>query len=153
MGVREDLVLSLLLVALVLAYAASAGNALFLGYWYVLGVPMMMLIPGLVFRVRALFLTGTTAAVVGSLVIYMALISNAGREGGLMGLGHLFSVPGMFVGAAVSAWLLRFRLKTSLPWILAGLAFLSVGFGFLICQVIVCNTVMFCGALSLPIGR
>lgn len=152
MGVREDLVFSSVLVALLLAYAASAGNALYLGYWYVLGVPIMMLIPGLILRARALFLTGTTAAVVGTLVIYMALISNAGREGGLMGLGHLFSVPGMLVGATVSAWLLKFRLKASLPWIVAGIAFLSVGFGFLICQVIVCNTVMFCGALSLPMG-
>lgn len=123
MGFRDDLVYSLVLVALVVAYASSTSSALYLGYWYVIGVPVMMLIPGLILRVHAMFLTGTTAAVVVTLVVYMAFASSMGREGGLVGLGHLFSVPGMFVGASVSGWLLRFRINASLPWIVAGLRF------------------------------
>lgn len=148
MGFRDDLVYSLALVALTLAYASIAGNALYLGYWYLVGVPVMMLLPGLALRVHPMFLTGTTAAVVGTLMIYMASVSSMSREGGLLGLGHLFSVPGMLVGASAAAWLLRFRVKASLPWIVAGIAFLCVGFGFLVAQMIACNTLMFCGALS-----
>jgi hypothetical protein len=110
-----------------------------------------MLLPGLILRARALFQTGTTAAVIITLLVYMAIVSSLGRDGGLVGLGHLFSVPGMFVGASVSAWLLRFRVNVSLPWIVAGVAFVGAGLGFMIAQVIVCNTVMYCGALSFGI--
>ncbi|MFJ2485351.1 hypothetical protein [Pseudomonas sp. NPDC087639] len=153
MGVREDLVCSMVLVTIVLVYASSAGNTLYLGFWYLMGVPVVMLLPGLMLRTRALFLTGTTAAALVTLLIYMAIVSSLGREGGLFGLGHLFSVPGMFVGASVAAWLLRFRVNASLPWIVAGFAFLGSGLGFMIAQVIVCNTVLYCGVLSFGAWR
>jgi hypothetical protein len=153
MGFRTDLACSIFLVILVLVYASSAGNKLCLGYWYLVGVPLVVSLPGLILRTRALFLTGTSAAAVTSLLVYMAIISSKGRDGGLVGLGHLFSVPGMFIGASVSAWLLRFRLNMSLPWMVAGVAFLTAGLGFMIAQVIVCNTVMYCGALSFGIRR
>lgn len=151
MSFRDDLVCSMVLVTFVLVYASSAGNTLYLGYWYLIGMPVVMLLPGVLLRARSLFLTGTTAAAVFTLLIYMAIVSSMGREGGLVSLGHLFSVPGMFVGASVSAWLLRGRINASLPWLIAGLAFLSAVLGFMISQVIVCNTVMYCGALSLGV--
>lgn len=86
-------------------------------------------------------------------MVYMAIVSSLGREGGLFGLGHLFSVPGMFLGTSVSAWLLRGRINASVPWIVAGFAFLGAGLGFMIAQTIVCNTVFYCGALSLGVWR
>jgi len=153
MGFKDDLVCSIDLIALALIYASIAGNTLYLGYWYLMGVPIIMLIPGLILRARALFLTGTTTAVIISLLAYMAIVSSLGREGGLFGLGHLFSVPGMFLGTSVSAWLLRGRMKASLPWIVAGFAFLCAGLGFMIGQMIVCTTVFYCGALSLGVWR
>ena len=148
MRLREDLLCSVILITLVLVYAATAGNTLYLGYWYLVGLPVAMLVPGLILRARALFLSGTTAAAMVTLLIYMAIIPGLGREAGLIGLGHLLSAPGMFVGATATAWLLRFRVNASLPWIVAGVAFLGAGLGFMIAQVIVCNTVMFCGAVS-----
>lgn len=151
MGFRDDLVCSMVLITLVLVYASSGGNTLYLGFWYLIGVPVVMLLPGLILRSRALFLTGTTAAAVVTLLVYMAIVSSSGRDGGLVGLGHLFSVPGMVVGTSVSAWLLRFRVNTSLPWIVASFAFLGAGFGFMIAQVIVCTTAMYCGALSMGV--
>ncbi len=148
MRFKDDLLYSVVLVTLVLIYASTAGNALYLGYWYLVGVSAIALLPGLISRAPALFLTGTTAAVSLTLLIYMSVISSLGRDGGLMGLGHLFSVPGMFIGTSISAWLLRFRLNASLGWIIAGVAFVGAGLGFMIAQVIVCNTVMFCDELS-----
>ncbi len=151
MGFRVDLVCSMVLVALVLAYASAAGNTLYLGYWYLTLVPIVMLLPGLILSARPLFLTGTTTAVVVTLLVYMTIVSSSGRDGGLVGLGHLFSAPGMVVGTSVSAWLLRFRVQARLPWIVAGIAFLGAGFGFLIAQIIVCTTAMYCGALSMGV--
>lgn len=153
MGFKDDLAYSIGLIALALLYASGAGNTLYLGYWYLMGVPMIMLIPGLALRARALFLTGTTAAVIVSLMAYMAIVSSLGREGGLFGLGHLFSAPGMFLGVSVSAWLLKGHINARLPWIVAGFAFLGAGLGFMIGQMIVCTTVFYCGALSLGVWR
>lgn len=147
-GLRDDLVYSMILVALVIVYASSSGNVLYLGYWYLIGVPVAMLLPGLMLSAQALFLTGTTVATIVTLVVYMAIVSALGRDGGLVGLGHLFSAPGMFIGVCISAWLLRSRVSTSVPWIVAGVAFLGAGLGFMIAQVIVCTTAMYCGALS-----
>ena len=151
MSFRDDLVCSMVLVALVLAYASGAGNTLHLGYWYLTLVPVVTLLPGLILRARALFLTGATAAAAGTLLVYMAIISSSGRDGGLVGLGHLFSVPGLVVGTSVSAWLLRFRVNATLPWVVAGIAFLGAGFGFIIAQTIVCITAVDCGALSMRV--
>jgi hypothetical protein len=66
----------------------------------------------------------------------MAIVSSSGRDGGLVELGHLFSVPGMVVGTSVSAWMLSFCVNRRLPWILAGCSFMGAGFGFMITQVI-----------------
>ncbi|KAE9647788.1 hypothetical protein EJA70_03660 [Pseudomonas sp. PB103] len=148
---RDDLAYSMVLVTLVLVYAAIAGNTLYFGYWYLVGAPALIVLPGLILRARSLFLTGTTAAAIMTLLIYMAAITHLGRDGGLVGLGHLFSLPGMFVGASVAAWLLRGRVNASLPWLVAGFAFLGASLGFMIAQMIVCNTVMYCGALSLEL--
>ncbi|WP_093543525.1 hypothetical protein [Pseudomonas sp. OV546] len=148
MRFKDDLLYSVVLAALVLVYASTVGNTLHLGYWYLVGVPALMLLPGMTLRAQAMFLSGTTAAVSVTLLAYMSVVSSLGRDGGLMGLGHLFSVPGMFIGTSISAWLLRFRLNASLVWIIAGVAFVGAGLGFMIAQVIVCNTVLFCDELS-----
>lgn len=148
MRFKDDLLYSVALVALVLVYASTAGNALYLGYWYLVGVSAIALLPGLILRARAMFLTGTTAAMSLTLLTYMSVISSLGRDGGLMGLGHLFSVPGMFLGTSVSAWLLRFRLNANLAWVIAGVGFVGAGLGFMVAQVVVCNTVLYCDALS-----
>jgi hypothetical protein len=148
MRIRDDLACSTFLVALVLVYASIAGNTLYLGPRYIIGVSVILLLPGLMLRARALFLTGTTAAAMVTLLLYMAIVTRAGREGGLVGLGHVFAAPGMFLGAGVAAWLLRGRIHASLPWVVAALGFLGGGLGFILAQLIVCNTPMYCGVLS-----
>lgn len=55
MGFKDDLVCSIGLIALALIYASGAGNTLYIGYWYLMGVPMVMLIPGLILRARPCF--------------------------------------------------------------------------------------------------
>lgn len=75
------------------------GDPLYRDAWYLLGVPVMMLLPGLILRTPGLFLTGTTAAATRSLLIQFSLP----RPDGLLAFGHLFSMPGMLVDIALSA--------------------------------------------------
>ena len=148
---RDDFTYSILLITPVLLYTSMGADLLYTGIWYLVGMPVAALVPGLILRAPALFLTGTTAATVVTLLIYMKIMSNLEHTEGLIALGHVFSVPGMLVGAGVSAWLLRYRVKASLPWIVAGIGFLGAALGFMVAQMIVCTTLMYCGALSLGV--
>ncbi|MFJ4371095.1 hypothetical protein ACIP1T_00585 [Pseudomonas japonica] len=150
-GRNNDLAYSILLISPVLLYANMGADPLYTGTWYLLGMPVAMLLPGLILRAPALFLTGTTAAAIASLLIYAKIMFSLARPDGLLVLGHLFSTPGMLVGTGMSAWLLRYRVKASLPWLVAGIGFLGAALGFMVAQIIVCNTLMYCGVLS--IGR
>jgi hypothetical protein len=148
-GRRDDLTYSILLITPALLYSSMGANALYTGIGYFVAVFVASLVPGLILRAPSLFLTGTTAAVVATLLIYMKIMSRFGHTEGMFVLGHVFSVPGMLVGAGVSAWLLRYRVKASLQWIVSGIGFLGTALGFMVAQMMVCNTLMYCGALSL----
>jgi hypothetical protein len=147
-GRRDDFTYSILLMIPALLYASMGANPLNTGIGYLVAVPVVVLVPGLILRAPALFLTGTTATAVATLLIYMKIMSSLDHTEGMFALGHVFSMPGMLVGAGVSAWLLRYRVKASLPWIAAGIGFLGAALGFMVAQMIVCNTLMYCGALS-----
>ena len=147
-GRDDDLAYSILLITLVLLYASMGADPLYAGSWYLFSVPLATLLLGLILRVPALFLTGTTAAAIVSLLIYMKIMLGLARPEGLLVLGHLFSMPGMLLGTGVSARLLRCRVKTTLSWLVAGIAFLGAAIGFMIAQMILCSTLMYCGALS-----
>lgn len=86
-----------------------------------------------------------------TLLIYMNIMASLDHPEGLFVLGHVFSMPGMLLGVAASAWLLRYRVKASLPWIVAGIGFLGAALGFIVAQMIVCNTLMYCGPLSIGV--
>lgn len=146
-GRRDDLAYSILLITPLIAYASTGADPLYTGAWYLLGVPVATFLPGLILRVPALFLNGTTAAALASLLAYMNIMFSLPRPDGLLALG-LFSMPGMLVGSGMSAWLLRHRVKASLPWLVAGIAFLGAALGFLALQMLVCTTVLYCSALS-----
>jgi hypothetical protein len=147
-GFKDDLACSILLFAPVFLYASVGADPFYSGAWYLLGVPVAALLPGLILLAPALFLTGTTAAAIASLLIYMKVMFSLARPEGLLVLGHLFSMPGLLPGTGVSAWLLKYRVKASLPWLVAGIAFLGAVIGFMIAQTILCSTLMYCGALS-----
>ncbi|CAK15337.1 hypothetical protein; putative membrane protein [Pseudomonas entomophila L48] len=148
-GRRDDLAYSILLIVPGLFYASMGANPLYIGSGYLIAVPVAALILGLILRPPALFLTGATAAAVATLLIYMNIMSRPGRPEGLTGLGHVFSVPGMLAGVGGAAWLLRYRVKANLPWIVASIGFLGAALGFMVSQMVLCNTLMFCGSLSI----
>jgi len=148
---RDDLTYATLMVTAVFLYSSMCADPLYTGLGYLLAVPAVTLIPGLILRAPALFLTGTTVTAIATLLVYMKIMSSLDHPEGMLGLGHMFSVPGMLIGAGVSAWLLRDRLKTRLPWIVAGVGVLGAALGFMVAQIVVCNTLMYCSALSLGV--
>lgn len=148
-GRKGDIACTILLLAPLLLYTSTGADPLYTSAWYLLGVPLAMLLPGVLLQAPPLFLSGTTAAAIASLLTYVMIISSLPHPDGLLGLGHLFSLPGMLLGAAASAWLLRYRVRAKSPLLVAGLAFLGAAGGFLVAQIIVCNTAMYCGGLSI----
>ncbi|WP_248919937.1 hypothetical protein [Pseudomonas entomophila] len=60
----------------------------------------------------------------------------------------LFSVPGMLIDVGMSDWLLSYPVKAHLPWIVVNIGFLGAAWGFMVAQMSLCNTLMYCGVLS-----
>ncbi|OUM34495.1 hypothetical protein B8W72_10860 [Pseudomonas putida] len=148
---RDDLTCAILMITAVLLYFSMGADPLYTGLGYLIAVPAVTLVPGLILQAPALFLTGTTGTAIVTLLAYMKIMSSLDQTEGMLALGHMFSVAGMLVGAGVSAWLLRYHLKTSLPWIVAGIGVLGAALGFMVAQMVVCNTLMYCGSLSLGV--
>jgi len=145
---RDDLVCSLLLTASLFLFVCLRGDTLYIGAWYYLAVPLATLLPGLIWRMPALFLSGSAIAAVGSLLLYMRAMASLQEPDGLLVLGHLFSTPGLLAGAVFAAWLLRSRVRVTLPWLVAGIGFFAAVLGFLLAQLLICSRVMDCGVLS-----
>ena len=125
------------------------GDPLYLGLWYYFVVPAVALSISFALRSSPLFLTGVSLAIVATLLTYMSINWRAARPEGLLGLGHLFSLPGLVIGLIVGAHLSK---STNRPVIALLLGLLAALAGFLFNQLMVCNTVMWCGPLSIVRG-
>lgn len=146
----DDMFLAVFISLLVIFLSWIKGDALYLGIWYYITVPAVILSLCAVIRPAPLFLTGASLGIAITLLCVMSVNWSSSRPEGLLGLGHVFSLPGAIVGvllAAVAAKKNHVRLYYIS--LLMGLGGLLVG--YLINQVVVCNTVMWCGLLSIPV--
>ena len=145
-----DAVLAAVVAFTVVLIVIVKGDALYLGLWYYFVVPVILLGPCTALRAKPLFLFGASLALSITLIFYMAVNWRAARPEGLLGLGHVSSLPGALLGAIIAAVLLRRYVSASQVFaLLAGFAGFIVG--FFINQLLICNTVMWCGPLSLPL--
>ena len=129
---------------------ALKGDALYVGLWYYVAVPVVMLGVCAAFRPAPLFLFGVACAIAISMLALMSVNWRAARPEGLLGLGHLFSLPAAFVVVAATALVARRKqIVRPIPAFLLGLG--ACGGGYFIGQLLVCNTLMWCGPMSLPI--
>jgi len=139
-----------LLVAFIVGVARLlSGDPLYMGGWYYFVVPIAAIAIGVMARAKPLFLLGTSLAASVTLLVYAAINLSLARPEGLLALGHLFSLPGAAAGTLIGAFLSR---RLSRPISVLALGFTGTLVGFFLSQLVVCNTVMWCGALSLPIG-
>lgn len=126
------------------------GDALYIGVWYYLAVPIVVLGICAAFRLAPFFLFGTSLAIAISMLAVMSVNWRASRPEGLLGLGHLFSLPGAFVGVIAGSFIAR-KLEVVNPFFAFLLGVAGFGAGYFVNQLLVCNTVVWCGPLSLPI--
>lgn len=126
------------------------GDPLYLGVWYYLVVPFVIV--GICFAIRPapMFLTGAATAITTSLLAVMVVNWTAAKPEGLLGLGHIFSLPGGVMAAIVSAFFARSTAGAK-PVKQFALGFVGFGLGYFVNQLVVCNTVMWCGFLSAPV--
>ena len=141
-----DVTIAFGLGAIVLAVTAVRGDPIYAGVWYYLlaWVGLVGLVQ--IARVPPLFSAGASAALVASFLFYWAWQASLQRPDGLLGLGHLFSLPGLAVAAVIAAVSVRRRQLG--PISAFGIAFFSCCAGFGLAQVAVCRAMMYCGTLT-----
>ncbi|WP_163940537.1 hypothetical protein [Pseudomonas brassicae] len=132
-----------MLITPMLIYAAGQAS-----FWYLAALPVAVLLLGMLLRMPGLFVTGCTVASLAALLGYLIATSGHGGQAVFLWLGYIFSAPGMLVGIVVAAWLLKRRARTAGAWRVAGTGLLGAGAGFMLPQMIVCNTQLYCGVLS-----
>ena len=121
------------------------GDLLYVGTWYYFVVPITAIAIGVIARAKPLFLLGTSLAVSLTLLIYAAVNLSLARPEGFLALGHLFSLPGAAIGTLIGAFLSR-RLSNQISAMALG--FIRTLVGFVINQLVVCNSLVSCGAIS-----
>jgi hypothetical protein len=124
----------------------TTGDPLFFGLWYYLIIPIVIIGTGMLMRAPPPYLTGASLAVAAAFLVYMMVNYTATRPEGLLGLGHLFSLPGGMIGHLLGVVLSK-RQTGAIPVLAFGV--LGWGIGFFVNNLVICNTLMYCGPLSL----
>lgn len=141
-----DIALALGLGAVLLTVVFVFGDPAYLGPWYYLlawGGLIGLIQIG---KAPPLSTLGGTTALTATFLGYWAWQASLPRPEGLLGLGHLFSLPGLALAAVMVAVLARRRRLKPVSAFAAAFAACSAGFG--IAQFIVCRTALYCGAIS-----
>lgn len=147
---RLDITLAAVIVLSVISIVMIKGDALHLGLWYYFAVPLAFLSISAALRTKPLFNFGISLALAITLVSYLVVNWRASRPEGLLGLGHIFSLPGAVVGLFISAAVLKSKVPAG-PFAAFVIGVSGLLGGFFINQLLLCNTVMWCGSLSLPL--
>jgi len=119
------------------------GDGMYIGLWYYFTVPLVIIGLSAAFKLTSSFYTGVSAAIATSFIIYLSINWTAERAEGLLGLGHIFSLPGAFLMVLITAFLLK-RKNNRLPAQNLLLGFFSFTLGFSVNQVVLCNSLMYC---------
>ncbi|WP_129640923.1 hypothetical protein [Peristeroidobacter agariperforans] len=122
------------------------GDPLYIGLWYYLAIPAFIIGTGALMKAPPPYLTGASLTIAAAFLVYMMVNYTATRPEGLLGLGHLLSVPGGILGHVLGVAVSK-RQANALPVLACGA--LGWGLGFFLNNLFVCNTVMYCGPLSL----
>ena len=144
----NDILLAAILSLAIVWFVFLNGDALYLGIWYYFAVPIVILGACAALRPPPLFLTGTSLGIAISLLCVMSVNWGASRPEGLLGLGHIFSLPGAIISVLFAASMARKKFA-ELPYTALSLGLGGLLIGYLINQIIVCNSVMSCGPLSM----
>ncbi|SRR3990167_8472949 len=145
-----DRILFITLSLIVITTILVVGDPMYIGIWYYIAIPTVTYLITLPFQPKPYFLTGVALATQLTYVPYFYHNLFSVRPEGLIGLGHLFSLPGLIVGVLVSGFIFN-KIAARTFYRMAG-AFIITLLCFLLSQLIVCNTEMYCGGLMWPLN-
>lgn len=143
---RVDLTLATIAAALPLGFVLLNGDPMFLGAGYFVIVPSLLVAGCLALNAAPLFITGASLVVSLTYIPFIAYSLGSARPEGLIGFGHLFSMPGAFAFALLGAWYSS-REKSAPAMLALFFGFLSTLAGYAINQLAVCNTLVYCGGI------
>ncbi|WP_236207816.1 hypothetical protein [Pseudomonas tohonis] len=143
---RMDFMVAMVVFAAFAALVMGRGDVLFLGLWYYAAVVGGTLALSLLINPRPLFASGAVIAAGLSLAVYVRANWNPTPDSGLVGLGHLFSLPCAAIGLLLVGFGSRL-LGIREPY--AVIASGAAGFviGFVINQAYVCDELISCRIL------
>ena len=143
---RTDAIITTAAIALLAAITLTKGDVLFIGHWYYASVFLLVFIASALIKTKPLFISGAVLAVGVTFGVYIRANWAPSAINDLLGLGHIFSLPGAFVGLLITGVISRSsKYHKPIPVFIAG--FLGFGTGFFINQTVLCSTVLACGAL------
>lgn len=122
------------------------GDSLSTAYLYPLLAPIVTFEICSWAEMRPYYLAGVSVVMFLTILIYLSINWFSSRPEGLLVLGHLFSLPGLILGAI--AFSNRDRTGTHGYAASVFLGIVGASIGFSVAQGVTCNTVMYCGALS-----
>ena len=121
------------------------GDYMYIGIWYYLAIPIVAYLLSLPFKPQSFFLTGISLTIILSYIPYFYYNITALRPEGLLGLGHLFSLFGLALGILFAGFYLKE--KSLKPLSTLTISFIISFSGFFLNQLVVCNTLLYCGKL------
>lgn len=122
------------------------GDPIYAGTWYYvltwLGLVGILQIA----KAPSFLTTGAALALAASFLFYWVWQASLPQPEGLLGLGHLLSLPGLGISAVIAAIIAR---RFQMPsWAALATGLLACCSGFAIAQLVVCQSMLCCASLS-----
>ncbi|MBB4819805.1 hypothetical protein HNP29_003196 [Pseudomonas alcaligenes] len=137
-----DLKISISIIFVSLLTVETAGDYLFIGTWYYATTFAFGLALGTTLYPKPFFLSGVITAFAFTFWLYVQHNTSSGGPDGLLVLGHIFSLPGAFLGLIASSFCIKKINKNHITNFAISAA--GVLAGFTINQTIICSTLMSC---------
>ena len=141
---NADVSFSLVVPLALVVFVLLRGDPIYLGLWYYLTVPAVVVAVLYALTSPAFFVPGATFGLSATFLVYWFVQFQRAQPEGLLGLGHLFSVPGALLGLLIARYAVRAFPGIGPVWSFV-LALVGSGLGFAAAQGVVCNTAMWCG--------
>src|SRR6185436_628801 len=141
-----DVALSLVAPLALVLFVLLRGDPIYIGVWYYLAVPAVAIALFYALKSPAYFISGATLALSFTFLAYWLVQFQPGRPEGLLGLGHVFSVPGALLGLLIARYAVKVLPDIGAIWT-SSLALIGCAIGFAAAQLVMCNTYMWCGPI------
>ena len=130
---------------LLICTVIALGDTFYTGYIYPVLTPVVALAICSFTKPRFFYLSGVAVVIYLTLLIYLCINWFSTKPEGFLVVGHLLSMPGLLASAI---FLSRRDRPTYGPAASMVLGAIGASIGFLVAQAVVCNSVMYCGAVS-----